>query len=155
MAGIVAQLTKANWERKKRRVHYLGNDKCTYTLPPFDDHFDPLKHNNYTRRKAARKDDGENNEMQKLIRKMAEAQMAERTKIFKESEDGGCTFGICLRAIIGTIVLLPPILIFSYITLIIFSVDDQQEQFRGNFTAWFNEGNQNHYKEETMQNMLT
>ena len=52
MAGIVAQITKANWERKQKRRKYLSPDKCAYYLPPFDARFDPVKHNVFVRRKA-------------------------------------------------------------------------------------------------------
>ena len=54
MAGIVAQITKANWERKKNRIKHLNPDKCAYFLPPFDPCFDPKKHNVYMKRKALR-----------------------------------------------------------------------------------------------------
>jgi hypothetical protein len=52
MAAIVAQITKANWERKKKRRKYVANDKCVYYLPPFDECFHPEKHNVYLRRRA-------------------------------------------------------------------------------------------------------
>ena len=37
MAAIVAQITKANWERKQNRKHYVNTEKCVYFIPPFDD----------------------------------------------------------------------------------------------------------------------
>ncbi len=53
MAGIVAQFTKANWERLQRRQKYLPADKSAYFLPPFDDRFRPDRHNVFLRRKQA------------------------------------------------------------------------------------------------------
>ncbi len=52
MAGIVAQFTKANWERLKRQQRYLPPDKSVYFIPPFDPAFDPERHNVFARRKA-------------------------------------------------------------------------------------------------------
>ena len=53
MAGIVAQFTKANWERLKRQSRYLPPDKSVYFIPPFDERFDPERHNVFMRRKVA------------------------------------------------------------------------------------------------------
>ena len=48
MAAIIAQLTLANRERKKRALKHIGCTKCTYTLQPFDPNgFDPRVHNRY------------------------------------------------------------------------------------------------------------
>ena len=35
MAGIVAQLTKANWERKKNRGKHIPADKSVFNIPPY------------------------------------------------------------------------------------------------------------------------
>ena len=48
MAAIIAQLTLANRERKKRSLKYIQNTKCTYTLHPFHPNgFNPAVHNKY------------------------------------------------------------------------------------------------------------
>ena len=48
MAAIIAQLTLANRERKKRALKHIGSAKCTYKLQPFNQHgFDPAIHNRY------------------------------------------------------------------------------------------------------------
>ncbi len=52
MAGIVAQITKANWERKQRSRRFLPPDKSVYFIPPFDPAFDPKRHNVFIRRKT-------------------------------------------------------------------------------------------------------
>ena len=56
MAAIIAQMSLRNRERKKRRAALgrrgeTGSDKCVYTLPPFDQCYDPLLHNKYVRAK--------------------------------------------------------------------------------------------------------
>lgn len=48
MAAIIAQITRANRERKRKKTYEI--QKCMYDLPPFDPHFDPLKHNKYLSR---------------------------------------------------------------------------------------------------------
>jgi hypothetical protein len=53
MAAIVAQITKANWERKKKRVKYVSVEKCVYQIPPFDATFDPKLHNVFQKRRDA------------------------------------------------------------------------------------------------------
>ena len=45
MAAIIAQLTRAKRERDKKKT--FDSNKCMYTLEPFDDHFEPTKHNRY------------------------------------------------------------------------------------------------------------
>ena len=52
MAAIVAQITKANWERKKKRKGYFPAEKSVYELPPFDERFQPGKHNLFFARKT-------------------------------------------------------------------------------------------------------
>lgn len=51
MAAIIARMTIASRERKKRNAAMgnktIGTDKCVYELPPFDRCFDPTKHNKY------------------------------------------------------------------------------------------------------------
>ena len=56
MAGIVAQITKANWERKKNRSKHISADKSNYYIAPFDASYDPEKHNNYVKRKKQREE---------------------------------------------------------------------------------------------------
>ena len=55
MAAIIAQMSLANRERKKRKAEMgnraISSDKCIYYLPPFDRCFDPLKHNKYMKMK--------------------------------------------------------------------------------------------------------
>ena len=55
MAAIIAQMSLANRERKKRKAEMgnkaIGADKCIYQIPPFDRCFDPLKHNKYMKMK--------------------------------------------------------------------------------------------------------
>ena len=54
MAAIIAQMSLANRERKKRMAEKgkaIGADKCIYYLPPFDRCFDPMKHNKYMKMK--------------------------------------------------------------------------------------------------------
>ena len=55
MAAIIAQMSLANRERKKRKAEMgnkaIGADKCIYELPPFDRCFDPMKHNKYMKMK--------------------------------------------------------------------------------------------------------
>ena len=48
MAAIIAQITRANRERKRKKTYEI--QKCMYDLPPFDPHFDPLVHNKYLAR---------------------------------------------------------------------------------------------------------
>ena len=48
MAAIIAQITRANRERKKKKTY--ETTKCMYDLPPFDPHFDPMVHNKYLAR---------------------------------------------------------------------------------------------------------
>ena len=48
MAAIIAQITRANRERKRKKTYEI--QKCMYDLPPFDTHFDPLVHNKYLAR---------------------------------------------------------------------------------------------------------
>ena len=48
MAAIIAQITRANRERKRKKTYEI--QKCMYDLPPFDPHFDPLIHNKYLAR---------------------------------------------------------------------------------------------------------
>jgi hypothetical protein len=48
MAAIIAQITKANRERKRKKTY--ETTKCMYDLPPFDPHFDPMIHNKYMAR---------------------------------------------------------------------------------------------------------
>ena len=48
MAAIIAQLTLANRERKRRALKHIHSTKCTYQLQPFHPHgFDPRIHNRY------------------------------------------------------------------------------------------------------------
>ena len=48
MAAIIAQLTLANRERKKRALKHIGCTKCNYTLQPFDTNgFNAKVHNRY------------------------------------------------------------------------------------------------------------
>ena len=55
MAAIIAQMSLANRERKKRKAEMgnkaIGPDKCIYQIPPFDRCFDPMKHNKYMKMK--------------------------------------------------------------------------------------------------------
>ena len=55
MAAIIAQMSLANRERKKRKAEMgnkaIGTDKCIYYIPPFDHCFDPMKHNKYIKLK--------------------------------------------------------------------------------------------------------
>lgn len=53
MAAIVAQITKANWERQVKRRGYLPSDKSVYHLPAFDPCYRPEVHNVYLKRKLA------------------------------------------------------------------------------------------------------
>ena len=59
MAAIIAQMSRANRERKKRKaeqtrlgIKTVGTDKCVYQLLPFDRCYDPLKHNKYMKVKV-------------------------------------------------------------------------------------------------------
>ena len=56
MAAIIAQMSLANRERKKREAEKghktIGADKCIYDLPPFDRCYDPMKHNKYMKLKV-------------------------------------------------------------------------------------------------------
>ena len=52
MAAIIAQLSRANRERKKNRVNLLPAEKSRVILMPFEQHFDPEKHNPYVRAKV-------------------------------------------------------------------------------------------------------
>ena len=53
MAAIIARMALANRERKKRKAaigyRVIGPDKCVYKLQPFDQCYDPQKHNKYIR----------------------------------------------------------------------------------------------------------
>ena len=52
MAGIIARMARANWERKKGRLgsRNLTSDKSNKVLPPFGERFVPDLHNTYLRR---------------------------------------------------------------------------------------------------------
>ena len=59
MAAIIAQMSRASRERKKRKaeqtrlgIKTVGTDKCVYQLLPFDRCYDPLKHNKYMKLKV-------------------------------------------------------------------------------------------------------
>ena len=52
MAAIIAQLSRANWERKKNKRRTVPPDKSVSILPAFDARFDPLVHNPYLRCKT-------------------------------------------------------------------------------------------------------
>ena len=54
MAGIVARITKANWERRTNQRRQISSEKSNLHLPPFDRAFDPSKHNKYMSRRMAR-----------------------------------------------------------------------------------------------------
>lgn len=51
MAGIIARMARANWERKKGRLgsRNLTSDKSNKELPPFGERFVPDLHNTYLR----------------------------------------------------------------------------------------------------------
>ena len=51
MAGIIARMARANWERKKGRLgsRNLTSDKSNKVLPPFGERFVPDLHNTYLR----------------------------------------------------------------------------------------------------------
>ena len=51
MAGIIARMARANWERKKGNLgkRNLTSDKSNKVLPPFGERFDPDLHNTYLR----------------------------------------------------------------------------------------------------------
>ena len=51
MAAIIAQLSRANWERKKNARKSLPPDKSATFLPPFGDRFLPEVHNKFVRSK--------------------------------------------------------------------------------------------------------
>ena len=53
MAGIVARITKANWERRTNQRRQISSEKSNLHLPPFDRTFDPTKHNKYMSRRMA------------------------------------------------------------------------------------------------------
>ncbi len=52
MAAIISQLAAQKRAREKQfgiGGGVIGPDKCVYSLPPFDAHFDPKVHNKYMR----------------------------------------------------------------------------------------------------------
>ena len=49
MAGIIAQLSRANWERKKNKKRQFPSDKCMTSIDPFGPTFEPSLHNHYLR----------------------------------------------------------------------------------------------------------
>ncbi|XP_059083857.1 uncharacterized protein LOC131881106 [Tigriopus californicus] len=53
MAAIIAQLSRANWERKKNKRKAIPPEKSTAYLPPFERTFLAEKHNKYVRCKLA------------------------------------------------------------------------------------------------------
>jgi len=52
MAAIIAQIARRRRENAAPRRKKYEISKCLYDLPPFDPHFDPLLHNNYSKRRA-------------------------------------------------------------------------------------------------------
>ena len=42
MAGIIAQITRANRKRIDNKKAQLSAQKCNYALRPFEEHFDPI-----------------------------------------------------------------------------------------------------------------
>lgn len=49
MAAIIAQMTRANRERKKKKRYEIS--KCMYNLPSYSRSFEPDVHNKYLRAK--------------------------------------------------------------------------------------------------------
>jgi len=49
MAAIIAQMTRANRERKRRKR--VETSKCMYKIPAFDPTFDAEIHNNFLSRR--------------------------------------------------------------------------------------------------------
>ncbi len=115
MAAIVAQITKANWERKQNRKYYVNTEKSTYFIPPFDEHFDPVKHNVYMKRKAAYEKQHAREEAIKNLKKEA----AERVKAIEaEREKNEPLATKWMKAFLGAGILALPmaLLIFLFIT---------------------------------------
>ncbi|XP_059084938.1 uncharacterized protein LOC131881956 [Tigriopus californicus] len=114
MAGIVAQITKANWERKKRQTKYLPPDKSVYFIPAYEDRFQPDKHNYYYRRKAVYEMNHQEEEMQQELQEMlqelsAVAEKARSANIPLRHHVG--------RAFLGVTALSIPIGLFLFLLL--------------------------------------
>lgn len=52
MAAIVSQLAAANRRRKEVQKVRISNDKSVYYLSPYDQRFEPAKHNAFVRNKV-------------------------------------------------------------------------------------------------------
>ena len=83
MAAIIAQLTLANRERKKRALKHIHNTKCNYTLPPFDPNgFDPKVHNRYImERERYRVMCVQNEEEEKVLQDIYKAYMVRKLQM--------------------------------------------------------------------------
>ena len=155
MAGIVARITKANWERRTNQRRQISSEKSNLHLPPFDRAFDPSKHNKYMSRRMARlAANGEGQEehqritianqpeeaavakpQQKTLKtKEEEAAEAARRRELEASKARERWKADWIKAVMGATVILVPtiILVFFFVT---FSLVEPEEKKVGSEAA--------------------
>ncbi|XP_023326920.1 uncharacterized protein LOC111700276 [Eurytemora carolleeae] len=80
MAAIIAQMTRQNRERAKKKRYESA--KCMYELPPFDPHYDPKIHNKYmARRQAYIKQEAERQLLEEITKKFEEERKKKQVQV--------------------------------------------------------------------------
>ena len=156
MAGIVARITKANWERRTNQRRQISSEKSNLHLPPFDRAFDPSKHNKYMSQRMARlaangEGQGEHQritianqpevvavakppQQKPLKTKEEEAAEAARRRELEASKARERWKADWIKAVMGAVVILVPtiILVFFFVT---FSLVEPEEKKVGSEAA--------------------
>ena len=73
MAAIIAQISRANLERKARRTKQISSDKSVSFIVPYDLKFDPEIHNKYVKSKKIR-DERLRKEKLEFVRKLLDSE---------------------------------------------------------------------------------
>uniref|UniRef100_A0A0K2TJJ0 Uncharacterized protein n=1 Tax=Lepeophtheirus salmonis TaxID=72036 RepID=A0A0K2TJJ0_LEPSM len=120
MAAIIAQMTRANRERKKKKRYEIS--KCLYDLPPFNEKYEPEIHNRYLRGLKAQNANQELEEIRNCIIQRFE----EKTKVKDVNKSfSRRTCIIEATIIIGTLSIVPSLSII----ILLFWPDDVDNLF--------------------------
>lgn len=105
MAAIIAQMTRANRERKKKKRIEIS--KCMYELPAFTDHFESQLHNKYLRCKKQMEEKDRADAFHKLVIERLEDILEERNETQTKEFQMGAFLGEC--CIISASLMLVPV----------------------------------------------
>jgi len=110
MAAIIAQMTRANRERKKNKCFEIVIGKCMYEIGPFPERYEPEKHDKYLR---AKKYLGVDREEVKILHRV----VMQRLQDLKDEKRRNAPFKwrtfLCELSIMVLSLLLAPILMLT------------------------------------------